>query len=67
VAASVAGMVMLLVGGSLAPGRMQDLPIDNPFGLGAMAGAVAWVALYTGVALHWASLVAAVLLTIPAA
>jgi len=59
VAASVTGIVLILVGGMLAPGRMQDLPIDNPFGLGGVAGSVAWVALYTGVALHWASLVAA--------
>jgi hypothetical protein len=59
VAASVTGIVLILVGGSVAPGRMQDLPIDNPFGLGGVAGTVAWVALYTGVALHWASLVAA--------
>jgi hypothetical protein len=59
VAASVTGIVLILVGGMLAPGRMQDLPIDNPFGLGGVAGRVAWVALYTGVASHWASLVAA--------
>jgi hypothetical protein len=59
VAASVTGIVLIMVGGMLAPGRMQDLPIDNPFGLGGVAGRVAWVALYTGVALHWASLVAA--------
>jgi hypothetical protein len=59
VAASVAGIVMILVGGSLAPGRLQSLPIDKPFGLGGVGGTVAWVVLYTGVALHWASLVAA--------
>jgi len=59
VAASVTGIVLILVGGMLAPGRLRDLQIDNPFGLGGAAGTVAWVALYTGVALHWASLVAA--------
>ena len=45
--------------GSVAPGRLQTLPIDNPFGLGGVAGTVAWGLVYTGVALHWASLVAA--------
>jgi hypothetical protein len=59
VAASVAGIVLILVGGSVAPGRLQGLPIDNPFGLAGVAGAVAWVAAYTGVVLHWASLLAA--------
>jgi hypothetical protein len=59
VAASVGGIVLILVGGSVLPGRLQSLPIDNPFGLGGVAGTVAWVVTYTGVALHWASLVAA--------
>jgi hypothetical protein len=59
VAASVGGIVLILVGGSLAPGRLQGLPIDNPFGLGGVAGAVAWVVTYIGVALHWVTLVAA--------
>ena len=43
----------------MAPGPLQDLPIDNSFGLGGAAGAVAWGVTYTGAALHWASLVAA--------
>jgi hypothetical protein len=60
VAASVGGIVLLLVGGSVAPGPLQGLPIDNPFGLGGWAGTVAWAVTYTGVTLHWASLVAAV-------
>jgi hypothetical protein len=59
VAASVGGMVLLLVGGSVAPGPLQGLPIDNPFGLAGVAGTVAWVVTSTGAALHWASLVAA--------
>jgi hypothetical protein len=59
VAASVGGIVLLLVGGSVAPGPLQGLPIDNPFGLAGVAGTVAWVVAYTGAALHWASLVAA--------
>ena len=58
-AASVTGIALILVGGSMAPGPLQDLPIDNPFGLGGAAGTVASGALYTGAALHWASLVAA--------
>jgi hypothetical protein len=59
VAASAGGIVLLLVGGSVMPGPLQGLHIDNPFGLGGLAGKVAWVVTYTGVALHWASLVAA--------
>jgi signal transduction histidine kinase len=59
VAASVGGIVLILAGGSVAPGRLQGLPIDNPFGLAGVAGTVAWVVTYTGAALHWASLVAA--------
>src|SRR4030095_16305126 len=59
VAASVAGIVLILGGGSVAPGPLQNWPIDNPFGLGGLAGTVAWAVLYTGVVLHWASLVAA--------
>jgi hypothetical protein len=59
VAASVAGIILILVGGSVAPGPLQNWPIDNPFGLGGVAGTVAWAVLYTGVALHWSSLVAA--------
>jgi hypothetical protein len=59
VAASVGGIVLFLVGGSVAPGPLQGLPIDNPFGLAGVAGTVAWVVAYTGAALHWASLVAA--------
>jgi hypothetical protein len=60
-AASVAGIALIMVGGSLAPGPLQGLPIDNPFGLRGLAGTVAWAVTYTGVALHWASLVAAVM------
>jgi hypothetical protein len=59
VAASAGGIVLLLVGGSVAPGPLQTRPIDNPFGLGGVAGTVAWEVTYTGVALHWSSLVAA--------
>ena len=59
VATAVAGPVLFMVGASLAPGRLQEWPIDNPFGLGGVAGTAAWVVAYIGVVLHWASLVAA--------
>ena len=59
VVTGVTGIILILAAGSLAPGRLQDLPIDNPFGLGGVAATVAWGVVYTGVALHWASLVAA--------
>jgi hypothetical protein len=58
-AASAGGIVLIVVGGSVMPGPLQSLPIDNPFGLGGLAGMVAWAVTYTGVASHWASLVAA--------
>jgi hypothetical protein len=58
-AASVTGIVLILAAGIVAPGRLQSVPVDNPFGLGGAAGGVAWAVAYTGVALHWASLVAA--------
>jgi hypothetical protein len=37
-AAAVAGIVLILVGGSLAPGRLESLAMDKPFGLGGAAG-----------------------------
>jgi hypothetical protein len=58
-ATAVAGPVLLMVGAGLAPGRLQQLPIDNPFGLGGAAGTAAWTVAYTGAALHWMSLLAA--------
>jgi hypothetical protein len=58
-AASVTGIVLILAAGIVAPGRLQSVPVDNPFGLGGVAGGVAWAVAFTGVALHWASLVAA--------
>src|SRR4029453_14470926 len=64
-AARGGGRVMILVGGSVAPGPLQGLPIDNPFGLRGLAGTVAWAVTYTGVALHWASLVAAGVCVVP--
>ena len=59
VATAVAGPVLLMAGAGLAPGQLQQLPIDNPFGPAGVAGTVAWVVTYIGVGLHWVSLLAA--------
>lgn len=63
VATSVAGVAMAVVGGSLAPGPMDNLPaglqIDNPLGLAGPAGTVAGAVAVIGILLHWASLLAA--------
>jgi hypothetical protein len=58
-AASLAGSIMALVGGSLAPGRLSDTPIDNPLALPGAAGTLAAVFGYTGLVLYTASLPAA--------
>jgi hypothetical protein len=47
------------VAGSLAPGRLESTPIDNPFGLAGPAGTVAAALAILGVLLHWGSLPAA--------
>jgi hypothetical protein len=59
VATSVAGAALFVVAGSLAPGRLQSWPIDNPLGLAGPAGTVAKALSVVGVLLHWASLPAA--------
>ena len=62
VATSVAGVALALVGGTLAPGSLENqpaVPIANPFGLAGTAGTVAGVVAVIGVLLHWASLPAA--------
>ncbi|HEX2235131.1 MAG TPA: hypothetical protein VHK89_02545 [Actinomycetota bacterium] len=61
VATAVAGPVLFMAAASVAPGPLQELPIDNPFGLAGAAGTVAGVIAYIGVGLHWASLPAALL------
>ena len=60
-AAAVAGPVMGLVGGSLIPGKLEEtvLPIDNPFGIAGVAGTVAAVVGFSGLALWVASMLAA--------
>jgi hypothetical protein len=59
VVTSAAGAVMAQVAGPLSPGRLQETPIDNPFGLPGLAGRVALVLSIVGVVLHWGSLPAA--------
>jgi hypothetical protein len=61
VAVAVAGPVLGMIGGSLAPGRLEETvrPIANPFGLAGLAGTVAVVAGYTGLLLWLASMLAA--------
>jgi len=72
-AAAVAAAVLALVGSALAPSRLEDTSIANPFGLAGPTGAVAaalaaagtllWMATMVGfaigLALHLASLLAA--------
>jgi hypothetical protein len=61
VAAAVAGPVMAVVGGALAPGELQEtaVPLANPFGLAGAAGTVATVVGQTGLVLWLASMLAA--------
>ena len=60
-AAAVAGGALALVGSSLAPARLEDLPIVNPFGLAGPAGDVASTLGTFGLLLWSATLVAALL------
>jgi hypothetical protein len=61
VATTVAGVVMFVIGGTLFPGQLTNgpIPIDNPFGLPGLAGRVATVVGFTGLALYAVSLPAA--------
>jgi hypothetical protein len=54
----VAAAALLLVGLSLTPTRLEDTPIDNPFGLGGTGGRLAAVVAVTGIFLWVAALVA---------
>jgi hypothetical protein len=56
VASSVTGVVLVIVAGSLSPGPVEELGIDNPLGLAGTAGDVAAVLTVVGVVLHWLSL-----------
>jgi hypothetical protein len=60
-AAAVAAGALALVGSSLAPTRLEDLPIANPFGLAGPAGDVAGMLGAVGTLLWLATLVAALL------
>jgi hypothetical protein len=50
--------VLVVVGGGLAPARLEDLPIANPFGLAGPAGAVAAMLAGAGSLLWMATMVA---------
>jgi hypothetical protein len=54
----VVAVALVLVGAGLAPARLEDLPIDNPFALAGPAGTVAAVLGVAGTILWIASLVA---------
>jgi hypothetical protein len=53
---SVTGMVLVMVAGPLSPGPLEEMGIDNPFGLAGPAGTLASVLTIVGVLLHWLSL-----------
>jgi hypothetical protein len=63
VADTVAGVAMLVVGRSLAPGPLTGgpVPVDNPFGLPGVAGRVAAAAVVPGLVLYAVSLPAALI------
>ena len=56
VVTSVTGAVLVTVAGTLSPGPVEELGIDNPLGLAGTAGDVAAVLTVVGVVLHWLSL-----------
>jgi len=57
-ATSMVAAVLVVVGAGLAPARLEDLPIANPFGLAGPAGAVAGLLAGAGYLLWLATLVA---------
>ena len=57
-ATGVAAAALVLVGGGLAPARLEDTPIANPFGLAGPAGDIATIMVNVGTLLWIASLVA---------
>ena len=57
-ATSMVAAVLVVVGGGLAPARLEDLPIANPFGLAGPAGAVAGLLANVGTLLWVATMVA---------
>ena len=63
VADTVVGVVLLVLGGSLAPGQLTNgpIPIDKPFGLPGVAGTIAAAAVVPGLVLYAVSLPAALI------
>jgi hypothetical protein len=57
-ALGIAAAALVVVGAGLAPARLDDIPIANPFGLAGPAGAVAGVLASTGTLLWAATMVA---------
>jgi hypothetical protein len=53
---SVTGAVLATMAGALAPGPLEEMGIDNPFGLAGPAGDMAAALTIAGVLLHWWSL-----------
>jgi hypothetical protein len=56
VVTSVTGLVLAMVAGALTPGPLEEMGVDNPFGLAGPAGKVAEALTIVGVLLHWLSL-----------
>ena len=56
VIASVTGSVLITLAAPLSPGPLEEMGIDNPFGLAGPAGDLAQVLTIVGVLLHWLSL-----------
>ena len=50
------GSVLITLAAPLSPGPLEEMGIDNPFGLAGPAGDVAQVLTLVGVLLHWLSL-----------
>jgi hypothetical protein len=53
---AVTGIVLVMVAGPLSPGPLEEMGIDNPFGLAGPAGTVAGALTVVGILLHWLSL-----------
>jgi hypothetical protein len=60
-AAAVAAATLVLVGGAVAPARLQDHPIANPLALPGLPGTIAGTMVATGSLLWMATMVAALL------
>src|SRR5262245_19654071 len=56
VVTSVVGAALVVLTGPLTPGPLEEMGIDNPFGLTGAAGSAAEALALAGVLLHWLSL-----------